>query len=183
MKKWIACILVVVLSFSLFGCVSKMTAVENFLLATVKMDPDAMQAEMVPDESAGSVYMKLQNADLSDEALTALRGLYALVQYKVGEISSEGTGEKYVSVTVKVPDMERIRSLAAAQILVSGNSADEVIGEMLEDGSISQNMMKEYSVSVKMTETDGEWKIPYGDKANAEFAKILSLAEMIDFLN
>ena len=182
MKKWIACILIVALSCSLFGCISKMTAVENFLLATVKMDLPAMQAEMVPDESAGSVYMKLQNADLSDESLTALRGLYSLVQYTIGETSSEGA-EKYVSVTVKAPDMERIRSLAAAQILVSGNSADELIGDMLEDGSISGNMMKEYSVSVKMTETDGEWKIPYGDKANAEFAKILSLAEMIDFLN
>ena len=160
-----------------------MTAVENFLSATVKMDLSAMQAEMIPDESAGSVYMKLKNADLSDEALTALRGLYSLVQYKIGETSSADTGEKYVSVTLKAPDMERIRSLAEAQTLVSGYSADEVIVGMLEDGSIAGNMMKEYAVSVKMTETDGAWKIPYGDKANAELAKILSLAEMIDFVN
>jgi hypothetical protein len=44
-------------------------------------------------------------------------------------------------------------------------------------------MMKEYTVSVKMTESDGVWKIPYGDKENVDFVKALALAEMIDFMN
>ncbi len=183
MKKWIACVLIVALSCSLFGCLAKMTAVENFLVAAGKMDPAAMRAELMPDEKTGSLYRKLQDADLTEEALTVLRDLYALVQYTMGETSAESNGEKTVTVTMRVPDMERIRSLVLAETLVSGNSAAKILGDMLAEGKIAQNMMKEYAVSVKMTESDGAWKIPYGDKENAEFAKALSLAEMMDLVN
>ena len=79
--------------------------------------------------------------------------------------------------------MQRIRSLAEAQVLVSGDSAADVVGEMVADGSVGKNMMKEYSLSVKMTETDGMLKIPCGDTENADFVKALALAEMIDFIN
>lgn len=182
MKKTIALILIVAIGCSLTGCFQQMTPVENFLLAIKKMDLAAMRAEMVPDETAGSAYRKLGNADLNEESLQALGELYSLVQYKMGEVSSDGD-VKTVSVTLKVPDMERIRSLAMTQILVSGDTAATVIGGMLADGSVSQNMMKEYTLSVKMTETDGVFKIPYGDKENAAFAKALAIAEMIDFLS
>ena len=183
MKKIIACILVVAMSCALFGCLPEMTAVEKFLLAVGKMDIAAMQKELVPDETTGSFYRKLQNADLSEEALEVLRKLYSAVQYTIGEVSSENAKEKTVSVTIRIPDMEKIRSLATARILVSGDSPEMVLMAMLAEGQISSNMSKEYSFSVKMTETDGSFKIPYGDKANADFVKALALAEMFDFMN
>ena len=101
----------------------------------------------------------------------------------VGVGHLENAGEQTVEITLKVPDFERILSLAKAQILVSGDSAASILEDMLSDGSISKSMMKDYSLSVKMTETDGDWKIPYGDKENADFVKALSLAEMLDFIN
>ena len=183
MKKWIACILVIAFSFSLWGCISKTTAVENFLLATGKMNFAAMRAELVPDEKAGSMYTKLQKISLDEETLDVLIEVYSLMQYTIGESSSENAGEQTVAITLKVPDIERILSLAKAQILVSGDSAASILEDMLSDGSISKSMMKDYSLSVKMTETDGDWKIPYGDKENADFVKALSLAEMLDFIN
>lgn len=183
MKKWIACMLVLAVCCSLFGCLAKTTAVERFLAATVKMDLSAMRAELIPDETTGSFYRKLQNASLRDEAVSALRDLYALVQYTIGETTTQNGGKQTVAVTLKAPDMERIRSLIDAQMMVSGDSPEKILGDMLEDGQISGNMMKEYTVSVTMTESDGDWKIPWGDKENADFAKALSLGEMIDFMD
>ena len=183
MKKLMAFVLIVALCAALSGCMAKMTPAESFLLAIRKMDLAAMRAELTPDEKVGSLYMKLQNADLNEETQAALRKLYSLVQYTVGDISSVGKGVQTVSLTLRVPDTERIRSLIAAQVLVLGESPASILENMLSDGSVSQNMMKEYSVSVKMTEEDGGWKIPYGDKENADFVKALSVAEMIDFLN
>lgn len=182
MKKWIACILIVTVCCSLFGCLAGMTAVESFLVATGKMDLTAMRAELVPDETTGSLYRKLQNTALTDGTITVLRDLYALVHYTIGEVSAESNGEKTVSVALRVPDMERIRSLVSAELLVSGDSAEKILGNMIAAGTISQNMMKEYTISVKMTKSDSVWKIPYGDKANADLAKALALAEMIDFM-
>ena len=182
MKKTIAFILIVAIGCSLTGCFQQMTPVENFLLAIKKMDLAAVRAEMVPDGTTGSAYSRLENADLSEESMQVLRELYSLVQYTMGETVGAEGGTKLVSLEMKVPDMERIRSLVMTQILVSGDSASVVIGEMIADGSVSQ-YMKEYSFAVKMTETDGAFKIPYGDKENAEFVKAIAIVEMIDFLN
>ena len=184
MKKWIACILIVAMSCSLFGCLAKMTPVENFLLATVKMDFASMQNEIVPDEKMGSFYLKLRNLKQTDEeAVRVLKELYSFVKYTIGETVSVGENEQKVSLTLKVPDMEKIRSLANAQILVSGDSAYVVVSNMIANGSISDSLVKEYSFSVKITKTENGWKIPYGDKENADFVKALALAEMIDFMN
>ena len=184
MKKWIACILIVAMSCSLFGCLAKMTPVENFLLATMKMDVAAMQAEITPDEKTGSFYKKLQtSSQMNEDALQVLKALYSRVEYRMGETVSVSENERKVAVTLKVPDMERILSLAKAQILVSGDSASETLNRMISEGSISDSIIKEYSLSVKITKTDGVWTIPYGDKDNADFVKALALAEMIDFVN
>ena len=184
MKKWIACILIVAMSCSLFGCLAKMTPVENFLLATMKMDFTSMQNEIVPDEKMGSFYLKLQNWKQTDEeAVRVLKELYSVVKYTMGETVSVSETEQRVSLTLRVPDMEKIRSLANAQVLVSGDSAYAVVGNMIASGSISDSMIKEYALSVKITKTESGWKIPYGDKENADFVKALALAEMIDFMN
>ena len=184
MKKWIACILIVAMSCSLFVCLAKMTPVENFLLATMKMDFTSMQNEIVPDEKMGSFYLKLQNWKQTDEeAVRVLKELYSVVKYTMGETVSVSETEQRVSLTLRVPDMEKIRSLANAQVLVSGDSAYAVVGNMIASGSISDSMIKEYALSVKITKTESGWKIPYGDKENADFVKALALAEMIDFMN
>lgn len=183
MKKMIALILTVAIGCLLFGCLPKMTATENFLLAIRKMDMNAMCAEMVVDESSGSLYRKLKHTELKADAASVLTELYGLMQYTIGTVSDGENGSKTVALTLKLPDMQRIRSLAEAQVLVSGDSASSVVGDMIADGSVSKNMMKEYSLSVKMTQTDGTWKISCGDKENADFVKALSLGEMIDFIN
>jgi hypothetical protein len=183
MKKMIAFILTAAICCSLFGCLAKMTAVEDFLLAIKKMDTEAMCAEMVADETSGSLYRTLKNAKPEADALSVLTELYGLMQYTIGTVSDGEGGAKTVSLTLKLPDMQRIRSLAEAQVLVSGDSAADGVGEMIADGSVGKNMMKEYSVSVKMTEADGVLKIPCGDKENADLVKALALAEMIDFIN
>lgn len=184
MKKWIACLLIVAMSCSLFGCLAKMTPVENFLLATIKMDFTSMQNEIVPDEKTGSFYLKLQNLkEPNEDAVRVLKELYSHVKYTMGETVSVSESEQKVAVTLKVPDMERIRSLAKAQMLVSGNSASETLNQMISDGTVSESIIKEYSLSVKITKTEGGWRIPYGDKENADFVKALALAEMIDFMN
>lgn len=184
MKKWIACLLIVAMSCSLFGCLAKMTPVENFLLATMKMDFMAMQNEIAPDEKTGSFYLKLQNLKQPDEdAVRVLKELYSFVKYTMGETVSVSANEQTVSLTLKVPDMEKIRTMANAQVLVSGNAAHEIVGNMIASGLISDSVIKEYSVSVKITKTDSGWKIPYGDKENADFVKALALAEMIGFMN
>ena len=182
MKKTIALVLIVAISCSLFGCMAKMTPVENFLLATKKMDIASMRAEIVPDETVRSLDSRLANADLDEDSLQTLKALYALVQYTIGETSTEGNVKK-VAVTLKAPDTERIRFLTTTQVLVSGETASALIEEMINDGSISKNMMKEYSVSVKMIQADGVWLIPCGDKENADFVSALAIADMIEFLN
>ena len=184
MKKIMALLLIAGICCSLFGCVGKMTPVENFLLAVKKMDLAAMKTELTPDETTGSFYLKLQSLRASDaESLRVIRDLYALVQYTMGETAAAQNGAKTVSVTLKVPDMERIRSLAEAQNLVSGDSTEKIVGDMIANGSVTKSMMKEYSFAVKITETDGVWRIPYGDKENAAFAEALALADMIDFFH
>ena len=129
-----------------------------------------------------SLDSRLANADLDEDSLQTLKALYALVQYTIGETSTEGNVKK-VAVTLKAPDTERIRFLTTTQVLVSGETASALIEEMINDGSISKNTMKEYSVSVKMIQADGVWLIPCGDKENADFVSALAIAEMIEFLS
>ena len=183
MKKLVAFILVICLACALFGCAATMTPVENFLVATEKMDFSAMKAELVPDERVGSFYLKLKNMNpLTEGSVEALKSLYGYMEYTMGETSPAENGAKTVSVKIKIPDVERILTLAKAQLLVSGESAESIIMAMIDDGSV-KNTLKEATFTVKMTETDGVWKIPYGDKENADFVKALSLAEMIDFMD
>ena len=183
MKKMLALVLVLCMCSALFGCASAMTPAEKFLMAVRKADFSAMKAELVSDEKVGSFYLKLQNMSaLNEEATAALVDLYSLMEYTIEETSSEKDGVKTAAVKIKIPDMARILSLAEAQMFVSAASPAAIIGEMISNGSV-QKTMKELSFTVKMTQTDGAWKIPYGDKENAELVKALALAELIDFMD
>ena len=180
MKKIIALLLAVWMLFSLTGCSEGMTSAENFLLAVKKMDMTAMKNELVPDEKLGSLYLKLDSAP-QEESLSALRELYALMHYTMGEISENGNGVKTARVTLKVPDVERICSLVKVQAMVNADSAEKIVTDMIADGSVAGTMMLEKTVTVKMTEENGVWKIPYGDKENEAFADALAIGDMISF--
>ena len=180
MKKIITFMLAVCILFSLAGCSGSMTSAEKFLLAVKKMDFSAMKNEMVPDETFGSLYLKLDTAPAEDSVL-ALRNLYSLVQYSMGEITEESANEKTVEITLKTPDVKRICEQTRAKVMASSDSAENIVGTMISDGSIAKTMMTEIRVSVKMTKTDGEWKIPFGDKENKEFADALAIGDMMDF--
>lgn len=181
MKKIIALVLAVWMIFSLSGCSENMTSAERFLLAVKKMDFASMKNELVADEKLGSLYWKLDSdLALEEESQIALRNLYALVRYTMGEISEENTTEKTVEITLKVPDMKRIREQVKAKVMASSGTAETIVGEMISDGTIEKTMILESTISVKMTKTDdGEWKIPYA--ANKNLAGALAIEDMIDF--
>ena len=178
MKKIIALLLAVWMLVSLTGCSESMTSAERFLLAVKKMDFEAMKNELVPDQKLGSLYLKL-DADVDEAALSALRNLYALAQYTIGEISEETGAEKTVEITLKIPDMERIREQARAKVMVSSETAEKIVGDMIADGSIPKTMIVESKFSVKMVKTEDGWKIPYAE--NKDFAQALAIENMIEF--
>ena len=180
MKKIIVFLLTLSILFTLVGCSGNMTSAERFLLAVKKMDFSAMKNELLPDQKVGSLYLKLDSAPAEDSLLT-LRNLYALVKYTVGEISEESNGVQTVEITLKVPDMERICSLAKVHAMGSGESAETIVGNMIADGSVTQGMMLEKTVSVKMVAEDGICKIPYANTENKAFAEALAIEAMIDF--
>lgn len=180
MKRIFALFLAVCMLSLFAGCSGKMTAAENFILAVKKMDFTAMKNELVPDEKIGSLYMKLDSVPQEDTLLT-LRNLYALVHYTIVEVSESTGGIKTVRMTLKVPDMERIRNLTRVEAMVSAESAEKIIGDMIADGSIEESMMLENTFSVKMTEENGAWKIPYGDQENEAFTQALAIEDMLDF--
>ena len=178
MKKIIALLLAVWMLFSLTGCSESMTSAERFLLAVKKMDFEAMKTELVPDQKLGSLYLKL-DSNVDEAALSALRNLYALAQYTIGEISEESSAEKTVEITLKVPDMERIREQARAKAMASSDTAETVVGDMIADGSVSKTMIVECKISVKMVKTEDGWKIPYAE--NKDLAQALAIENMIEF--
>ena len=180
MKKVLAFFLAACMLVLFVGCSGKMTPAEKFLLAVKKMDFTAMKNELIPDEKLGSLYLKLETAPQED-TLLVLRNLYALVHYTIGEVSEAENGVKTVRITLKTPDMERICNLARVEAMASADSAEQIVGNMIADGSVSGSMMLENTFSVKMTEADGVWKIPYGDKENEAFANALAIEDMIAF--
>ena len=180
MKKIIAFMLAVCVLFSLTGCSGSMTSAERFLLAVKKMDFAAMKNELIPDEAFGSFYLKL-DADLEEDSVLVLRNLYALAQYSIGEISEENANEKTVEITLKTPDVKRICDQVRAKVMASADSAEQIVGEMIADGSVGKTMMTEGTFTVKMKKTDGQWKIPFEDEANQAFAEALAIDDMMDF--
>lgn len=180
MKKIIAFALAVCVLFSLTGCSESMTSAERFLLAVKKMDFAAMKTELVADETFGSFYLKLDTKPEEDSLLT-LRNLYALVQYSIGEISEETADEKTVEITLKALDVKRICDQVRAKVMASAKTAEQIVGEMIADGSVAKTMMTESTFSVKMKKMDGEWKIPFEDAENKAFAEALAIDDMMDF--
>jgi hypothetical protein len=87
-----------------------------------------------------------------------------------------------VEISVKLPDMEKILSLAKMQILVTAESAEQVVRTMLANGTIAKTMMKQSDFHVKMTENaDGEFLIDRNDEENKAFFDAIALENMMTF--
>ena len=175
MKKIIAMMLAIILSFSLCACSVKMTAAENYLIALKKLDTEGMKVAVDTEE-----FLDILNR-ASDEEKEVLQKLYALIQYTVGE-QTEENGAKFIAMTLKVPDMKRLIELVKKQILVSAESAEKVISDMIDDGTVARTLMTEKTVSVKMIAKDGEWVIAVEDSENDAFMDVLALTDTVSFI-
>lgn len=182
MKRLLSVCLILCFVVSFSACGAKMTPVEEALIAVKSMDAEAFSVCMTSDsEMALSRIVGMVKADITEEERATLQSLYGLIRYTMGEESEEMGGVKTVKVTVKLPDMARVRTLAEKKILVSAETANAVVSEMLASGEIEGNYMLEAVWEVKMTEEDGKWLIPYTDKANDAFVSGLYLSEMLTF--
>lgn len=175
MKKIVAMLLAAVLAFSLCACSAQMTAAENYLIALKKMDREGMKAALDTEASLGILDRT------SDEENAVLQKLYASLQYTIGE-QTEEDGARFVSVTLKTVDAQRLIELVKKQILVSADSAEKAVSDMIDSGAVAKTMTIEKTVSVKMIEKDGAWVIAAEDAANAEFMNTVALSEMASFI-
>ncbi len=121
------------------------------------------------------------DARLSAQERSALSRLYGMIHYTVGE-TAEGIESMTVQLELTIPDLSRIHAIADKTLLVTAQTAEAVILEMLESGDIEKNYMKKCSVAVWMTKEDGAWKLMYGAKENADLRGALYLSEMLTFL-
>ena len=173
-------VLCIVVSFS--ACAGEMSPVENALIAVKGMDMDAFSSQMTSDsEVALSRMISTFKTSVDEEERETLKGLYGLIRYTMGEEIEGKSGEKTVAVTVKIPDMARVRTLAEKKILVSAETANVVISDMIASGEIAGYYMLDKTFQIKVIEEDGKWLILYNDKANADFVSALYLAEMMTF--
>ncbi len=181
MKKIISLVLVFCLTMLFFACGNGMSPAEEALIAVKQADIDGFYTYMTADSATSLTRILNLSKSLDDEGRASMKSLYALLQYTMGEETKHADGTKTVSVTVKIPDMARIRTLAEKKILVSAETANAVIDEMLKSGEIAKAYMLEEIWEIDMREEDGAWKIAYADHDNAAFVNGLYLAEMLTF--
>lgn len=182
MKRLISVCLILCFVVSFSACSNQMNPAENALIAIKNMDMDAFFSCMTADsETALSRIRGMYDTDISTDERETLRSLYGLIRYTMGEEIEGADGTKTVSVSVKLPDMARVKTLAEKKILVSASTANDAVSEMLASGEIEKNYMLEAVWTIKLNEEDGAWRIDYADKANEAFVADLYLSEMFAF--
>lgn len=169
MKKILCLQLVFIFIFVFCACSAQMTAVENYLIAVKNMDMEGISGSLGGEDRN----LEILDRNLNEEEEEALRKLYALMQYSMGE-QTEENGARFVDVTLQIPDVQRIFELVDKQILVSAESAEKLVLDMIESGAVEKTMMIEKKISVKMIESDGKWLIDSGD-ANKDFFDAVGL--------
>ncbi len=185
MKKTLAFLLAAVMLLSLVGCAVKSSHAEDFLIAARTLDLDAMSTHVFMSATSSSVPLveeKHYAAMLGEQKMSVLISLYSMLQYTMGEEFEVEDGTKTIAVTLKTPDFARIRSLVQTKLLVSGASAEELLGKMIESGEIAKSYMKEKNLKVKVAEKDGEFYVLYNERDNAELLEALSFIETLRFL-
>jgi hypothetical protein len=159
-----------------------MSPIENALIAVKSMDMNAFASYMTSDSEASlSRVVTSFETGLTEEEKGTMRNLYSLIRYTMGEEVPLSEDTKAVTVSVKIPDMARVRTLTEKKILVSAETANEVISGMLESGEIAGYYMLDTTWQIMVKKEDGKWKISYADKANEPFVSALYLAEMTAF--
>ena len=177
MKKIVCLLLAMVFLTVLCGCSTQMTAVENYLIALKKADMNGMETALTSSDTTQSALFN----HLNEDEKAALQSLYALIQYTIGEVAEEKDA-KFVDVTLKIPNMQKILSLAEKQMLVTAESGEQIIREMVGDGTVTKTLMTEMTVSVKMTQASGVWKIARDDNENRAFFDAIALTNMMQFI-
>ena len=182
LKRLIAFSLILCLALFFSACSNEMSPVENALIAVKGMDVNAFASYMMSDsEAALSRIVTSFETGLTAEEKETMKDLYSLIRYTMGEEVSLSEDTKTVTVSVKIPDMARVRTLTEKKILVSAETANDVISGMLESGEIAGYYMLDATWQITMKKEDGKWKISYADKANEPFVSTLYLAEMTAF--
>ena len=181
MKKIVSFVLLAAVIFVFVGCSGGMSPVEEALLAVRKVDIAALEKLLTPETRAVTDSMREYDKMLDTERQDVLLSLYALLEYTMGEESALDNGVKTVSVTVRAPDMARIRALAEKRVLASGEAVYEAVDAMLRDGSVAKSYMVERTLAVRLEQRDGAWRIPYSEAANGAPLEMLSLSEMLRF--
>ncbi len=181
MKKFLSLCLIVCIVFSMSACGTEMSPAENALIAVKALEMEDFFDCMTSNADTASVRIQSLYASLEESEKISLRSLYALLQYTIGEETEETGDAKTISVTVKHPDMDRIKTLAEKKLLVSAETAQKVISDMMESGEISGYYMAEETFELLLKKEDGKWKLSYADKANETFFEMLYLTEMISF--
>ena len=182
MKRLISLCLVFCLLLGFSACSQEMSPVENALIAVKSMDMNAFASYMTSDSEATISRMVTSfETVLTEEEKGTMKSLYGLIRYTLGEEVSVSEDTKTITVSAKIPDLARVRTLTEKKILVSAETAGDVISGMLESGEIAGYYMLDATWQIVMKKEDGEWKISYADKANEPFVSALYLSEMTAF--
>lgn len=167
----------------LFACCSASASpADTFLTAAGEWKIDAM-TEMMTPETAASLGERLteDKERLDPSKQEVLRRLYSHLSYTVESQTQASDGRWTFTIEVTIPDMQKILEYADAEILVSGETAGELITRMLDEGTIAQDFMTEETIDVLFEQRDGEWKIPYSETENTALVRLLSLDETLRF--
>ncbi len=181
MKKAVSLILLLSMLVLLPCCSGGTTPVESFLLAVRKMDTVKMEELMTSDSAAMAARIKEYADSLDSEKRAVLISLYSELKYTISEESEAENGTKTVLVALTIPDMAAVKSFAEAKTAVSGESAYEIVGTMLSDGTVSGSYMREKKITVTMKLENEKWLIPYSESENGELVTALFLVEMLRF--
>lgn len=182
LKRLISFCLILCLSLGFSACSQDMSPVENALIAVKNMDVNAFASCMTSDSEASlSRIVTSFETGLAEEEKETMKNLYSLIRYTMGEEVALSEDTKTITVSVKIPDMARVRTLTEKKILVSAETANEVVSDMLESGEIAGYYMLDATWQIMMKKEDGKWKLSYADKANETFVSALYLAEMTAF--
>ncbi len=165
--------------FGMVSCMETMNPAENALIAVKSLDIDAFYGYMTSDADSMRVCDAYEK--LSQTERETLKTLYGLIQYTVVKESAVSNGMKTVEMTIKHPDMERVRTLADKKILVSAETAEAVILTMLESDEIAGHYMLSESFEIVLKEENGKWKVAYQEKENQAFLEMFYLSEMFSF--
>ncbi len=180
MKRFVSFCLAFLCLFGFVGCQSEGNPVAEALAAVKEMDVARFSRNITLDGKTDLDRMVMNDELLDESDVLAMKALYSLMHFTIDAPKDED-GKRTVAVKAKMPDMARVRSLAASEVVVLAKTAAEVVSEMIDSGKIEGGMMLEYTWEIVLEKTGELWYISYNDPANKSFFEALYFAEMILF--